>query len=102
MFDLLTVLFLSRYTRRPLHLFGLFGFISLFVGISVDLRVLYLKYGLGEPFSKHIALLVFGVLLVILGVQFISIGLLGEMIAQSTFKTGESAREVVLYDSSTP
>ena len=102
MFDLLTVLFLSRYTRRPLHLFGLFGLISLFVGIGVDLRVLYLKYGLGEPFSKHIALLVFGVLLVILGVQFIAIGLLGEMIAQSTFKTGESVREVVLYDSSTP
>jgi len=102
MFDLLTVLFLSRYTRRPLHLFGLFGLISLFLGIGVDLRVLYLKYGLGEPFSKHIALLVFGVLLVILGVQFIAIGLLGEMIAQSTFKTGESVREVVLYDSSTP
>ncbi|MBH31988.1 MAG: glycosyltransferase [Candidatus Marinimicrobia bacterium] len=100
LFDLLTVLFLSRYTRRPLHLFGLFGLFSLFIGIGVELRVLYLKYGLGEPFSNHIALLVFGVMLVILGVQFISIGLLGEMIAQSTHRKGENAREVVLYDSS--
>ncbi len=100
LFDLLTVLFLSRYTRRPLHLFGLFGLVSLLIGIGVELRVLYLKYGLGEPFSNHIALLVFGVMLVILGVQFISIGLLGEMIAQSTYRTGETAREVVLYDSS--
>lgn len=100
LFDLLTVLFLSRYTRRPLHLFGLFGLVSLLIGIGVELRVLYLKYALGEPFSNHIALLVFGVMLVILGVQFISIGLLGEMIAQSTYRTGETAREVVLYDSS--
>ena len=100
LFDLLTVLFLSRYTRRPLHLFGLFGLVSLLIGIGVELRVLYLKYGLGEPFSNHIALLVFGVMLVILGVQFISIGLLGEMITQSTYRTGETAREVVLYDSS--
>lgn len=102
LFDLLTVLFLSRYTSRPLHLFGLFGLISLVSGIGVDLRVLYLKYGLGEPFSRHIALLVFGVLLVILGVQFISIGLLGEMVAQSTYRAGESAKEVVVYDGTAP
>lgn len=101
LFDLLTVLFLSRYIRRPLHLFGLFGLTSLFLGMGIDFRVLYLKYALGEPFVNHIALLVFGVMLIILGVQFISIGLLGEMIAQSTYRTGETAREVLLYDSST-
>ena len=46
LFDLLTVLFLSRYTRRPLHLFGLFGLVSLLIGIGVELRVLYLKLSL--------------------------------------------------------
>jgi len=100
LFDLFTVLFLSRYTRRPLHLFGLFGVISLFLGIIIDLRVVYFKYELGEPFSSHIALLVFGVMLIILGMQFISIGLLGEMIAQSIYRSGETSREVILYDSS--
>ena len=100
LFDLFTVLFLSRYTRRPLHLFGLFGVVSLFLGIIIDLRVVYFKYELGEPFSSHIALLVFGVMLIILGMQFISIGLLGEMIAQSTYRSGETSREVILYDSS--
>ncbi len=95
MFDLLTVLFLSRYTRRPLHLFGVFGLLSLVIGTLVNFWVLYLKYGLGDPFRMHMALLVFGVLLIILGVQFISMGLLGEMIAQSSTRGGEIVQETV-------
>lgn len=95
LFDLLTVLFLSRYTRRPLHLFGLFGITSLTAGFLINVWVLYLKYGLGDPFRQHLALLVLGVLLLILGVQFISIGLLGEMIAQSGPRTGVIIQEVV-------
>lgn len=89
LFDLMTVLFLNRYTRRPLHLFGIFGLISFISGFGIDVWVLYLKYGLGEPFQKHMALLVFGVLLLILGVQFISIGLLGEMIAKANVRSTE-------------
>ena len=89
LFDLMTVLFLNRYTRRPLHLFGIFGLISLISGLGIDVWVLFLKYGFGEPFQKHMALLVFGVLLLILGVQFISIGLLGEMIAKANIRSTE-------------
>jgi len=92
LFDLLTVLFLSRYTRRPLHLFGIFGLLSLLTGFVVNVWVIYLKYVLHEPFQRHIALLVFGVMLLILGVQFISIGLLGEMIAQ----THQGAEEKII------
>ncbi|MEE9166297.1 MAG: glycosyltransferase family 2 protein [Candidatus Neomarinimicrobiota bacterium] len=99
LFDLLTVLFLSRYTRRPLHLFGIFGLLSFLVGFGVNLWVLYLKYGVGDPFRKHMALLVFGVLLLILGVQFVSIGLLGEMIAQSRTRGGKIIQEVMDKDS---
>lgn len=89
LFDLMTVLFLNRYTRRPLHLFGIFGLISFISGLGIDVWVLFLKYGLGEPFQKHMALLVFGVLLLILGIQFISIGLLGEMIAKANIRSTE-------------
>jgi len=39
---------------------------------------------LGEPFSKHMALLMFGVMLIVIGIQFFSIGLLGELMARST------------------
>ncbi|MBC8175040.1 MAG: glycosyltransferase family 2 protein [Candidatus Marinimicrobia bacterium] len=95
LFDLLTVLFLSRYMRRPLHLFGIFGILSFLIGFIVNCWVLYLKYGLGEPFSKHLALLVFGVMLLILGVQFISLGLLGEMIARSQPPSEEQMKQVI-------
>jgi hypothetical protein len=63
-------------------------------GVLVNVWVLYLKYSLGEPFSKHFALLVFGVMLLILGVQFISLGLLGEMIAQSNRRSAEVSQEI--------
>ncbi len=38
---------------------------------------------LGEPFAQHFALLMLGVLLIVIGIQFFSIGLIGEMIANS-------------------
>ena len=83
-FDLITILFLNRYTQQPLHLFGMFGIGFLTVGFIVECFVLYFKYALGEPFSKHMALLMFGIMLIIIGIQFFSIGLLGELMTRST------------------
>jgi len=99
LFDLLTVLFLNRYTRRPLHLFGIFGLLSMLTGFIANIWVVYMKYALGEPFQRHIALLVFGVMLLILGVQFISIGLLGEMIAQTHQESEERVMQIFKKDS---
>jgi len=83
-FDLITILFLNRYTQQPLHLFGMFGIGFLNVGFIVECFVLYFKYALGEPFSKHMALLMFGIMFIIIGIQFFSIGLLGELMTRST------------------
>ena len=83
-FDLITILFLNRYTQQPLHLFGMFGVGFLKVGFIVECFVLYFKYALGEPFSKHMALLMFGIMFIIIGIQFFSIGLLGELMTRST------------------
>ncbi|MGY8786760.1 MAG: hypothetical protein ACKVH5_00510 [Fidelibacterota bacterium] len=52
-------------------------------GLAIDFYVLYLKYFLDEPFAKHMALLMLGVLIIVVGIQFFSIGLVGEMIANS-------------------
>jgi len=82
-FDLLSVLFLGRYNQSPLYLFGQLGFFTTLTGILTEFYVLYLKYGLGEPFQKHVALLMFGILIIVVGIQFFSIGLIGEMIAQA-------------------
>ena len=83
-FDLITILFLNRYTQQPLHLFGSFGISFLMLGTIVEGFVLYYKYFLGEPFAKHMALLTLGVMLIVIGIQFFSIGLLGELLSKFT------------------
>ena len=83
-FDLLTILFLHRYTQSPLHLFGYLGLISLLISFGVEIYVVILKMFFNEPFKIHFALIVFGGLLFVLGLWFFSIGLIGEMIAKVT------------------
>ena len=77
--DLMTVLFISRYSKSPLHFFGISGLISLLLGIGIDsylvLRGLLITGRIG-----HTALLLMGILLIIIGIQFISLGLLGELL----------------------
>ena len=77
-FDLLTVLFLTRYLKRPLHVFGMIGGLVAFIGVVIGcyLAVLWIMKG-GIGFRP---LLMLSVLLVILGAQFFSIGLLGELV----------------------
>ena len=80
-FDLITILFLDRYDQQPLHLFGSFGLFFLSFGLIAEIIVLYFKYKIGDPFSMHIALLLFGIMLIVIGIQFFSIGLLAELLA---------------------
>lgn len=80
MLDLLTVLFITRFTKRPMHFFGLWGIMIVLIGLLSELWVLILKFGLHEPFRNHVALMIFGVLLIVFGMQFFSLGLISEMI----------------------
>jgi len=81
-FDLVTVLFITRYTKRPLHLFGLIGLVSFIVGIGISSYLAVERLLLGRYLSDR-PLLFLGILAIIVGVQFVSIGLLGEMITES-------------------
>ncbi|MDP8224587.1 MAG: glycosyltransferase family 2 protein [Candidatus Lernaella stagnicola] len=76
--DLLTVLFLTRYFRRPAHLFGAAGFTFSGIGAAILLYLTALWFMGMRPIGNR-PLLMFGVLFVIMGIQFISLGLLGEM-----------------------
>jgi glycosyltransferase involved in cell wall biosynthesis len=78
-FDLMTILFLSRYQKRPLHLFGGLGLVSFLMGFAISFVLAYEKIFLGQHLSRR-PILFLGVLLIIVGIQFVSIGLLGEMI----------------------
>jgi dolichol-phosphate mannosyltransferase len=77
--DLMTIIFISRYRTSPLHFFGIPGIISFFIGLSIDL-FLVLRGLLVTGRIGHTALLIMGVMLIIVGIQFISLGLLGELI----------------------
>jgi len=82
MLDLVTVLFLGKYNQRPLHLFGVMGFVSASLGAVITLYLVILRV-FRAVYLTNRPLLVIGLLLLIVGVQFISIGLLGEMITRS-------------------
>jgi len=79
-FDLLTVLFLTRYTRRPLHLFGLVGLVPFGAGMAISLYMTVLWLTGDRPIGDR-PLLMLGVLLIIVGIQFLSMGLVAEMLA---------------------
>ncbi len=94
-FDLITVLFLTQYTWRPLHLFGSLGLASLGLGVLINAYLAVLWFTGHRPIGNR-PLLMLGVLLMIIGVQFISFGLLGEMIAHISPREDEYAiRETV-------
>ena len=77
--DLITVKFLTTYAKRPLHFFGFFGILSFLLGVVSGIYVLYLKFIMNSSIGDR-PLLILTVLMIVVGVQFISLGLLGEMI----------------------
>ncbi len=79
--DLLTVVLITRYTRSPLHFFGTTGVVLNLFGAGINIYLLGLKIQYGDIRGRT-PLLMLGVLLMLVGVQFISIGLLGEMITR--------------------
>jgi len=79
--DLITVLFTANYIQRPLHLFGIWGMISFFIGGLID-GYLSLEWFFGLTALSNRPLFLVGFLFLIIGVQFISLGLLGEMITR--------------------
>ena len=87
-FDLITTLFLNKYLSKPLHFFGLIGFFLSFVGFSINLYLsfywLYNNYFIAatQNFTINRPLLFLGILLLIIGIQLISIGLIGELLVR--------------------
>ncbi len=76
--DLLTLAFLTRFMKRPLHFFGLIGLTSFVSGLLISLHLIYVKLIVGHAIG-HRPLLLLAVLLIVVGIQVASIGLLGEL-----------------------
>lgn len=85
--DLITVFFSTRYIKRPMHFFGFFGALSFIVGLIVNGYLTY-DWIMGKPLSNR-PMLFLGMLLIIVGVQLFSIGLLGEMLVRNAIDEKE-------------
>ena len=86
--DLITVLFITKYTRRPLHLFGVIGLLSMALGFCINLY-LAVRWWMGESLSNR-PLLLLGVMLMLVGIQVLTTGLIGEMITFKSFRSEDS------------
>jgi glycosyltransferase involved in cell wall biosynthesis len=86
--DLITVKFLHTYLTRPMHVFGTAGFASMGLGVVSLLATMWMKY-LSNPkvYMTGNPLLMLSVLLELVGIQFISMGLVGEVLARTYFES---------------
>lgn len=78
-FDLLTVKMVTQYVKSPLYLFGRIGLVSTVLGSIITLYLAVLKIFYGIPLSNR-PLLFLGMLLILGGLQFVSLGLISELI----------------------
>jgi glycosyltransferase involved in cell wall biosynthesis len=100
--DLLTVMFLGRYQHRPQHLFGGFGTLLIFIGVLIELYLTIDKLAFGNAIGQR-PLLLLGALFIIVGVQLLSLGLIGELIANSRARSGpDPAQVAVLVERGSP
>ena len=80
--DLLTVRFLISYSTRPIQIFGLMGLLCFGLGVIIGIYLTFVKVAYGAALADR-PLLLLAILLVMIGVQFITMGLLGEMMART-------------------
>lgn len=80
--DLLTISFMKTFLTRPMHVFGLFGLLSMVLGTLLGLYLTFLKLGLGQSIGNR-PLLILAVLLLVTGVQLFSFGLLAELLMRT-------------------
>jgi hypothetical protein len=77
--DILTVLFLVRFTKKPLRFFGMLGVVTFALGAALIAYLVVERLFFGQPLAERPALLLSS-LLAVLGLQLFAIGLLGELI----------------------
>lgn len=92
--DLITVWFLGGYSTRPIHVFGTLGLLSAAGGFLLGLYLTFVKFSLDQNIGTR-PMLQLAVLLVVIGVQLITMGLLGEMMTRTYFESQDKPIYVV-------
>jgi len=78
--------FFSSYATRPTHVIGLWGIISIMIGVLAFGALVYMKLRMGVDMTGNPFMIIF-VLLEIVGIQLIALGLLGELSVRTYFET---------------
>ncbi len=101
--DLITVKFLLGYSKRPIHLFGTIGMISGILGTAILSILTYQRFFMSVPMGNR-PLLALGVMLIIIGLQFLVFGLLAEVLARTYYESQQKSIYAVrrIFHMSTP
>ncbi len=85
--DLITISFMGRYRHRPMHFFGGLGLLMFLAGVAISIYLTIVKF-LGEAIGGR-PLLILGVLLIVVGIQLFTIGLVSELIQRGRMRSDD-------------
>ena len=92
-FDFLSIIFITKYSKRPLHIFGLIGVMLFMVGFFINIY-LTLNWINGIPLSNR-PVLFLGILLIILGIQIFSMGFIAELLVNKISSDNDTIDKIV-------
>ena len=84
--DMMLLLFIRKYFQRPIHLFGIFGFLMIFLGVLINIYLLIVKWGFGEDIGTR-PLLIFGLMFILAGIQVFTIGIVMELLIRTYYES---------------
>ncbi len=84
--DMMLLLFIRKYFQRPIHLFGIFGFLLILLGVLINIYLLIVKLGFGEDIGNR-PLLIFGLMFILAGIQLFTIGIVMELLIRTYYES---------------
>ena len=98
-FDFLSVLFITKYSKRPLHVFGFVGFALFISGLAINIFLSYQwilnRFYLDAPYSIDRPLFFLGILFIIIGIQIFSIGFIAELMVSYLSKNEKVDKKII-------
>lgn len=83
--DMMLLLFIRKYFQRPIHLFGIFGFLLIILGFFINIYLLIVKL-MGEDIGTR-PLLIFGLMFILAGIQLFTIGIVMELLIRTYYES---------------
>jgi glycosyltransferase involved in cell wall biosynthesis len=84
--DMMLLLFIRKYLQRPIHLFGIFGFFLILIGMGINGWLLVEKFYFGNDIGQR-PLLIFGILFILAGIQLFTVGIIMEMLIRTYYES---------------